>query len=84
MKKKKNEASTQSHGRTKEDSQAHIILTAWETYASKVLTKNPMGGRDLPLCYDFMKQQVREVEKSQHSGVDPMAKYLSMRSRCTI
>ena len=74
----------QSHGGTKEDSRAYTILVTWATYASKVLTRNPMEGKDLPLCYAFTKQRVKEVKKSQHSGVEPMAKYHSMRSRYTM
>ena len=84
MKKKKNEASTQCHGGAKEDSRAYTILAAWVTYSSEYLTRKPMEGKALPQFYNFTSRRVREVKKSQHNGVNPMAKYRSMGLRWII
>jgi len=42
---KKNEASMQSHDETKEVSQAYTRFAAWETYASEALTRKHTKGR---------------------------------------
>jgi hypothetical protein len=54
MTRKKNEASTQSHGGTKRDSHAYEVLQHGNQMENKVLTRMAMEGRLYHIKYDTL------------------------------
>jgi hypothetical protein len=52
--KKKDEASTQSHGGTKNDSHAYELLQHEHKIENKALTRMPMEGRIYHINYDAL------------------------------
>jgi hypothetical protein len=66
MMKKKDEASTQSHGGTKHGSHTYEVLRHGNQMENKALTRIPMEGRLYHIKYDTLIKRL----VSQFSGVD--------------